>query len=392
MSSCIFSKTPLPWMKVSEIIFSTPPPSISKKVGLMRSANQPTLADVAARAGVSLASVSRVLNDGPVSKSMRERVMSAMQSLGHVPDDTVSASKKSRGTIGVIIADLLNPYFVEMLRGVEEEAEAGGAVLTLITSAEAPDREQWALERLEKQGVDGIIISGSRLSAERLIEMQERLALPLVLLNRHIQHPRIACITVDLERATYRAAKHLLDLKHRRIAYLAGPGSFQTSRVRRAGIERALNEIALTLEPDWCPSSFPSVEGGFQAMSALLGRADGKFPTGVIAYNDMMALGALEAIRNAGLNVPDDISVVGFDDITMAAHANPPLTTISQPKYKIGMLAVRLLRQCQPDATTPSEGFVLLESPLIVRQSTGPVALPTPQIDPSMASALSHLD
>jgi DNA-binding LacI/PurR family transcriptional regulator len=144
------------------------------------------------------------------------------------------------------------------------------------------------------------------------------------------------------------------------------------SIARRKGLEDALNEVGLNIHPEWMASGFPNVAGGFQAMSTLLSLPAGDRPTAVQTYNDLMALGALKAIRAHHLQVPDDISVVGFDDINLAAHANPPLTTIEQPKAYMGSLAMRMMRELMDHHLGLGGGFTLLESRLVVRETTGP--------------------
>jgi LacI family transcriptional regulator len=177
---------------------------------------------------------------------------------------------------------------------------------------------------------------------------------------------------VDLETGTYRAARHLLDMQHTRIAFLPGPAASETSQARRRGIVSALNEAGLDLRAEWTPSSFPDVNGGFQAMSALLTLSAEQRPTAVITHNDLMALGALHAIRSRHLRVPEDISVIGIDNIHMAAHANPPLTTLAPPKHRMGRLAMQLLKRMIEGKPPPEPGYTLVECPLIVRESTGP--------------------
>ena len=226
---------------------------------------------------------------------------------------------------------------------------------------------------LANRTVDGIIVCASRLAAQDLIALHERHKTPMVVINRIVNHPGIPCILVDLENATYRAARHLLTLKHTRIAYLAGPGQSEQSRARRRGLELALTEAGLGLRSEWCPSSFPNVDGGFQAMSALLAMPIADRPTAVLAYNDVMAMGALHAIRAHHLRVPHDVSIVGFDDIAMAAHTNPPLTTVDQPTYRMGKLAMQMLRHLMQGQPIPGDGYTLVESPLIVRESTAPL-------------------
>ena len=234
-----------------------------------------------------------------------------------------------------------------------------------------PQHEQRALRILAERPVDGVIICASHLPSQDLIALHERQKVPMVVINRRIDHPDIPSIIVDFEKATYHATRHLLDLNHTKIAYLAGTGASDASLARRRGIELALGEARLTLRAEWCPTTSPNVEGGFQAMSGLLSQGPTARPTAVLAYNDVMALGALHAIRAHHLRVPDDISVVGFDDIAMAAHTNPPLTTIAQPKYRLGRLAMQMLRQMLRGDVLSGDGYTLLESPLIVREFDG---------------------
>jgi DNA-binding LacI/PurR family transcriptional regulator len=187
-----------------------------------------------------------------------------------------------------------------------------------------------------------------------------------------VEHPRIPSVVVDFTAATYQVTQHLLNLQHSRIAYLGGLVNSETSQQRRTGIQTALAEANLSLRPEWCVNSFPNVEGGFQAMSSLLAQNGTERPTAVIAYNDMLAIGALNAIRTHRLRVPEDISVVGFDGISIAAYTNPPLTTINQPKFQMGKLAMRILHAMIQGQEMPGGGYTLMESPLIIRGSTAP--------------------
>jgi DNA-binding LacI/PurR family transcriptional regulator len=275
------------------------------------------------------------------------------------------------GTIALLITDILNPFFPEIVRGVADEAELHGLAPLLYNTAEDPAHEKKLLQKLVQRHPDGIIVCASRIPNDDLIALYEQSGIPLVVINRRINHPEIPSIFVDLEDAAYRSAQHLLNLHHTRIAYLAGHGQSESSRVRRHGIQRAMEEVGLTLPPEWCPSSFPSLEGGFQAITTLLALPASERPTGIIAYNDLMALGALHAIRTQHLHIPDDISVVGCDGITIAAHSNPPLTTIDQPKYRMGHLATQMLYRMLDKQFSSASGYTLMESPLIIRESTG---------------------
>jgi LacI family transcriptional regulator len=342
---------------------------------------RPSLVDVAQQAGVSPATVSRVLNGtAPVSDDVRTRVLNATARLHyeHVPRSTKTSLSNA---VALLIPDVLNPFFAEIVRGVQDES-ADEFMPLLLDTAEDTQREQQYFHLLTTLPICGVIVCGSRIAAEDLVTAVSGQKTPIVVINRSIRHPNVASLVVDFQSATYRAVGHLLNLNHTRIAYLAGPGSSEPSVARRRGVETALAEAHLQLRPELCPTSFPSVDGGFQAMSAVLALSAAERPTAVIAYNDMMALGALHAIRAHRLRVPEDISVIGIDDIAMAAHTNPPLTTIAQPKYRMGRMALKTLRRMIQGQPPPEEGYTLMESPLIVRESTA--------LAPTSASNGSH--
>ena len=346
-----------------------------KQEGKNVSLASPKLVDVAHYAGVSPATVSRVLNNtAPVHESTRERVEAAIAALGYQHPLNAPAPPVTTGTIALLLSDILNPFFLEIVRGIEDEAELSGEMLLLCSTSEDPLREKKALQALSERQVDGIIaLAGqARIPTEDLVALHERNNTPMVVINRRINRPDIPCIVVDLENAAYRSAQHLLDMGHTRLAYLSGLDTSESSRARRRGIEAALKEAGLALLPEMCPASFPSIEGGFQAVSALLSLPQARWPTAIIAYNDIMAFGALHAIRTHGLRIPEDLSVVGCDGLQMAAHSNPPLTTIDQPKYHMGRLAMQTLRQIINQQYMPAGGYTLMDSPLIIRESSGP--------------------
>ncbi|HEX7588655.1 MAG TPA: LacI family DNA-binding transcriptional regulator [Anaerolineae bacterium] len=331
-----------------------------------------TLADVARHARVSTATASRVLhNSGPVSADLRKKIAASVSALGYVPHRF--SKPRHQGTIALLVEDLLNPYFPEIIRGVQEEATNVGAILTLYNLTGQPQHQQQLVQKLAKQPLEGIIITGSSPFPE-LLEWHEHHQVPMVIINREVSKPGIHCIKVDFENAMYRATQHLLSLNHTRIGHLASPVTGEIEQSRQRGIELALKEAGLTLRPEWCPIVSPGaeVEGGYQAMRVILDLPAQNRPTAVIAFNDIIAVGALHAVRAAGLRVPQDISVIGVDDISIAAHVYPPLTTIGQPKYRMGKLAVQTLRQMSEGKMPLGNNHTLLESPLIVRESSGP--------------------
>ncbi|BCL82281.1 LacI family transcriptional regulator [Ktedonobacteria bacterium brp13] len=338
-----------------------------------RSNRHSTVIDVAKKAGVSPATVSRVLNNSvPVSGDTRDRVFAAVAELGYKHGDAQLQGGTETRIIALLITDILNPFFPEVVRGVTDEAEIHGLASLLYHTAEDPLHEKRILQKLVNRQIDGIIVCASRILNDDLIALHEQHGIPIVVINRRVLHSMIPSIFVDFEDAAYRSAQHLLTLRHTRLAYLAGHEYSESSRDRKRGIERALQEVGLPFPSELCPGSFPSLEGGFQAMTTLLALPATSRPTGIIAYNDLMALGALHAIRTQHLQVPDDISVVGCDGITIAAHSNPPLTTIDQPKYRMGQIAMQMLYRIMNKQFSSSGGYTQMESPLIIRESTGP--------------------
>jgi DNA-binding LacI/PurR family transcriptional regulator len=333
-----------------------------------------SLLDVAQSAGVSPATVSRVVNSSaPVSESIRAKVIEAAETLGYRITPNRPVSSVAKRTVAVIVADLLNPFFPELIRGMDLEARQDDTSLLLYDTAEDTQPEEHMLRMVSSRPLDGVVIAGSRIATDALVTHCRLNAIPVVVINRSAQcFSDVACIRVDFEKATYHAARHLLSLGHTRIGYLSGPEATEMSLARLKGLEAALRENGLKTNQEWLASGFPNVAGGFQAMSMLLALPEGARPTAVQTYNDLMALGALQAIHSHGLRVPQDISVVGFDDILAAAHTNPPLTTVEQPKAYMGSLAMRMLRELMDRRLGMGGGFTLLESRLIVRETTGP--------------------
>ncbi len=339
----------------------------------MRTKKPATLEDVARHARVSTATASRVLhNTGPVSEDLRKKIQASVAALEYRPHRIVKP--RNPGTIALLVEDLLNPYFPELIRGVQDGANDYGSILTLYNLTDHPARPQLPFEKIGKQAIEGIIVTGTAPFHE-LLEWRERHSVPLVIINRQVSQPGVHCIKVDFENAMVRATQHLLSLGHTRIGHLASPVSGEIAESRIRGIESALQKAGLTLPPEWCPVVSPGaeVEGGYQAMRVLLDLPPDRRPTAVLAFNDIIAVGALHAVRVCGLRVPKDISIIGVDDISIAAHVDPPLTTIGQPKYRMGKLAVQTLRQMREAKMSLGSNCTLLESPLIVRESSGPV-------------------
>lgn len=338
-------------------------------------AKQPSrarLTDVAQRANVSITSVSRMINhSGPINEETRARIESAIAELGF--EVRRPPAKNAEPTVAVIAGNLTNAYFPEIIRGMQEEAENYGMLTVLFTMSDVPQRRQQILEKISKSVVEAVVVMGAPLFP-RLAETQASRRIPTVVINRRAQGAALGSISVDFENAGYRLTQHLLMLGHRRIGYVANATpTLDVCVARRRGLEAALHEAGLCLCPEWTLTSLPGVEmdGGYAAMTSFLAQPMPERPSAFVCFNDSTAVGVQHAMHAAGLRIPADYSVTGFDDIAVAAHANPPLTTIAQPKYRIGMMTIQMLRKMLQNPADLGDS-ILVESPLVVRESTGP--------------------
>ncbi len=291
-----------------------------------------TIYQVAEAAGVSVATVSRALNGGPVAPETRERVLAAVRRLGYRPDRLAQglATGKSR-TVGVVIPDATGPLYGRMQRGLADALAAAGFGYIATESRRDPGREEALLDEMLSRKVEALVLVGSGLAPEALKARFGRLP-PVVLIEREGGEAGVPTFQIDNEGAAYRATRHLVEAGHRRIAHIRGLR--RAGREREAGYRRALAEAGLAPGPV-VDGDFTEA-GGYRATRALL--ATGGF-TAVFVANDRMALGVYRAAFERGLRIPDDLSVVGFDDLAFAAYLTPPLTTLKQPAHRLGFLA-----------------------------------------------------
>ena len=323
-----------------------------------------TIADVAARSGVSTATVSRILsNSAPARPETRERVLAAARELGYRPSGVARALKRRETrTIGLVVTDITNPFYPQIVRAAEVAAHERGYGLVLANGEDDPVRELSHLELLVERRVDGIVIASSRLTRHHSAHLDE-IGVPIVLVNDPVASSRRPTITADHRLGTRLATEHLLGLGHRRIGHISAPAEHVAAGLRRRGVAEAMRGIGspVVVEGDG------GVEGGAAAVPALLEAG----VTGIVAYNDLTAIGALRGLRRRGVRVPDDVSLVGFDDIPMAAWTDPPLTTVRQDTAALGRWAVeRIIRELAGDR--PPAERVLLPPTLVIRDSTGP--------------------
>jgi LacI family transcriptional regulator len=344
-----------------------------------------TIADVARRAQVSTATVSRVLaGHGRARPETRERVFTAARELGYRPSGVArSLRQRATRTLGLIVTDIENPFFPQLVRAVEDAAHDLGYAILLFNAADDPERESGYLDLLVDRWVDGVVIAASNLGA-RHREWLEGAALPIVLVNSSAQEIGLSTISSDNYAGGELAARHVTELGHRRIGLIAAPPRNADGPERLQGALDALRAAGIDDDAVQIAIDDAGVAGGQRAAAEILARD--RAVTALVAYNDLMAIGAMRAVRAAGLRVPADISVVGFDDVDLAAYVDPPLTTIAQATSEMGHWAVtQLASELVDRASTKGDVadgpaapdgraavHVVLPVRLEVRGSTGP--------------------
>jgi LacI family transcriptional regulator len=328
-----------------------------------------TISDVARRARVTTATVSNVITQRvPVSAKTRARVLEAIEELGYRPNLVARGLAQGKTfTFALVVPTISNPFFAEVVEEVERIADQHDYQLLLSMTHNSPEEGKRHLERMASRWVDGFIVMGMAADISDVQELQH--AGKEVVLSVWNQDPRahtFPLVDIDFRLAGELATRHLLDCGHQRIAAIIEE---PVQLTRRKGYQAALAEAGFPLVPEYICQGDSSFESGYQAALALL--ALPQPPTAIFAGNDWMALGAIEAITSQGLSVPRDLAVVGVDDISQAAHAHPPLTTISIPKREMARAAAELLLRHIQGADMPEEPTKILVSPhLIVRQST----------------------
>lgn len=327
-----------------------------------------SIKDVADAAGVSIATVSRVLTDKPhVSEELRQRVMRAVNSLGYRPNRIArSLRTQQSATIGLVVSDIRNPYFTAVSRAVEDIAYQNGMSVYLCNTDEDPGKEQMYLSVLRNENVSGIIFSPTRQTAENFAQLN--LDVPTIAIDRPIQSDRVDSVLIDNQAAACRLAEHLILNGFRRIGALFGSAS-STGRERRLGFEQALKEHGLPLRPDLTRYMPAKVQAGHQVALEMLD--SGAPPQAFYTSNSLLLAGALMALRDRNLQIPEDVGLAGFDNVDWTVLVQPAITVIAQPTDEIGRTATELLLQRIEDPERPARQ-VILKSQLLERASSLP--------------------
>ena len=327
--------------------------------------------DVAERASVSVTTVSHVINETrPVSDELRRRVLAAIGELGYQPN--VLARSLRRGethTIGMIVPDSANPFFADLARGIEDISFEHGYNLILCNSDGDLEKELLYTDVLTEKQVDGILFVAAGVSTDHIRALQER-RIPVVIVDREIPGVSVDRVLTDNARGGWLATRHLVELGHRRIGCITGPSGVTPSAERVIGYRRALDERGIPVDEECIVKGDFQYESGHSAARQLMSMDESL--TAIFACNDLMAIGAIRAVLELGLDVPAHLSVVGFDDVRVASYFNPSLTTIVQPKYEMGVVAATMLMERMHDLDILPRRRVL-DTSLLIRESTAPV-------------------
>jgi len=334
---------------------------LSKIMGTMR--------DVARRAGVAVSTVSHVINETRfVRQETRARVLAAIEELGYQRNSVArSLRRKKTHTIGLVIPDNANPFFAEVARGIEDVSYAHDYSVILCNSDRDLRKELSYVNILVEKQVDGIILVSAGVSTEHIVALQERQK-PVVVVDREIPDVNVDSVLTDNWGGGYEAVCYLIDFGHRRIGCISGPSELAPSAERVGGYKAALSNNGLEWEDNLIVRGDFQSASGYHAIEVLLSLPEP--PTAIFACNDLMAIGAMARAIELGYRIPEDLSVIGFDDIALASFANPRLTTVVQPKYQMGTLAAEILLQRIGNRSFATRREVL-STELVVRNSTG---------------------
>ncbi|EJG0939430.1 substrate-binding domain-containing protein [Vibrio parahaemolyticus O1] len=328
-----------------------------------------TMKDIAKLAGVSTSTVSHVINKTRfVSEEISERVNNAAKELNYYAPSALARSLKVNRTktIGMLVTTSTNPFFGEVVKGVERSCYHKGYSLILCNTEGDNERMRQSINTLLQKRVDGLILMCSSLEGER-IDMFERYPdIPVVVMDWGPMLFTSDKIQDNSLRGGYLAAKYLIDCGHTEIGCITGPLIKHQAQMRYEGYKRAMNEAGLEFNANWIIESDFECEGGYQAFKKMAER--GTLPSSIFVSNDMMAMGVINAANELGIKVPDDLSIIGYDDIHIAKFMSPSLTTIHQPKYRLGQAAVETLVRRLDDKSNEAQ-VVQLEPTLVIRNS-----------------------
>jgi LacI family transcriptional regulator len=323
-----------------------------------------TIKDVAKLSGVAVSTASYALNNSTkVSEETRQKVLAAAKQLNYQKNGLASDLKRTNtNTIALILSDLSGPYYSELIKGVQDVASTNG--YDLIACSSIGGAQSTAVKFLREKRVDGVIILAHNIDDETILD-SAREGFPIIVLDRSVQNDHVVQIEVDNVHGAYMATEYLIDKGSREIAFVSGPYNSHDNESRFKGYKDALLKHGIEYRPKWKVSGGFTREGGYQATKMLIAQKD--IPQAIFYANDEMAIGGVQALNEKNIAVPKDISIIGFDDIQLSEYVSPPLTTMRQPKYEAGALAVHLIFQVLSKESV--EPYYKLSTELVERKS-----------------------
>lgn len=326
-----------------------------------------TIKEIAEKIGVSTATVSRALNNtGYVSEETRRKILETASALGYERIRGRDINRTRTNLIGVIVSDITNPFFTQIVRGIEDVLSFAGYSLLLCNADESTEKEVHYLEVLQDKRVDGIILVPAGGDYREIREIFNK-GIPIVLIDRLIEGLEVDAVVIDNTSGAYEGVSHLISEGYKKIGIITGPLVIMTAKERFEGYKRALKDGGIDFDEDLVENGEFTQDGGYRAAKRLIERAN---PDALFVTNNVMTTGALLAIKELGLKIPEEIGIVGFDDLEWAPLIDPPLTTISQPIYSIGSTSAQLLLRNLGRSSKFRKEVVVLKPKLIIRESS----------------------
>lgn len=325
--------------------------------------------DIARKAKVSVVTVSRALNNRPdINRETKKKILKIAHDLNYTADQLARGlvTRKTR-TIGVLVPDNVDSFYAAVVQGIGDECHERGYGIFLWNTLDSADKELEYLRQAREKRTDGILLYPVQADA-RYLEEVKRSSAPIVFLNRHTDDPSFDYVMNDNVHGAYLAASHLIQKGHKKIAYVCAKPKASTGQERIAGCRMAMKEAGIppdSLELLFCEEN---IESSYRLVKELVTRE--KPPSSIFMWDDRLAVSAIKAIREARLRIPEDVAVVGYDDIEIAAYLYPPLTTVRQPSHQIGEIAARILLNKLESETSPSIQKIVLKPELVIRETT----------------------
>jgi len=332
-----------------------------------------TIVEIAKLAGVSTTTVSKVFNDKTVSKKTKDKVLEVAKKLNYQPSTIAQSlrNKKSKA-ISLMLPNITNPLFPEIIKGVEEVALENDYVVIVCSFEDELRKERHYFQLLDNRWIDGIILSGITGDKEenKYIQNTQERGIPVVFIDRGIEGRFLDLVGIDNQEATFEATKYLLELEHKRVGFVNGLRKIKLFAKRLEGYKRALGESGLEFDENLVVEGERVSETAESAINQFLSQK--KHPTAIFAMGDLLAITILRGIQMHGLKIPEDVSIIGFDNIPLASLTNPSLTTVNQPAYEMGRQAMKLLID-RIEGKDSIKRKIILDTELVIRESTARV-------------------